>query len=41
MRLLGIAGEIEMSARALVEEDGLESGIGFPTGLNINDCAAH
>jgi methionyl aminopeptidase len=41
MRLLGIAGEIEMSARALVEENGLEPGIGFPTGLNINDCAAH
>lgn len=41
MRLLDIAEEIETSARALVEESGLESGIGFPTGLNINDCAAH
>jgi len=41
MRLLDIAEEIETSARALVEENGLESGIGFPTGLNINDCAAH
>jgi methionyl aminopeptidase len=41
MKLLDIAEEIEASARALVEESGLESGIGFPTGLNINDCAAH
>lgn len=41
MKLLDIAEEIETSARALVEESGLESGIGFPTGLNINDCAAH
>lgn len=41
MKLLDIAEEIETSARALVEENGLESGIGFPTGLNINDCAAH
>lgn len=41
MKLLDIAEEIEMSARALVEENGLESGIGFPTGLNINNCAAH
>jgi len=24
-----------------VEEDGLESGVGFPTGVNINECAAH
>jgi len=41
MKLLDIAEEIETSARALIEESGLESGIGFPTGLNINDCAAH
>ena len=41
MKLLDIAEEIETSARALVEESGLESGIGFPTGLNVNDCAAH
>lgn len=41
MKLLDIAEEIETSARALIEESGLDSGIGFPTGLNINDCAAH
>lgn len=32
---------IEEGTRALVEEKGLESGIGFPTGVNLNNCAAH
>ncbi|TCD64310.1 Methionine aminopeptidase 2 [Steccherinum ochraceum] len=41
MTLTEIANDIEDSVRALVEEDGLNSGIGFPTGLNINNCAAH
>ena len=41
VKLLEIAEEIEMIARALVKESGLESGIGFPIGLNINDWVAH
>lgn len=41
MSLTEVANYIEDGVRALVEEDGMESGIGFPTGLNINDCAAH
>lgn len=41
MKLLDIAEETETNARALVEESDLESGVGFPTGLNINDCATH
>ena len=36
-----IAELIEDGTRALVEEDGLNSGIGFPTGLSLNHCAAH
>lgn len=32
---------IEDGTRALVEENGLESGIGFPTGLSVNEVAAH
>ncbi|KAI0699385.1 peptidase M24A methionine aminopeptidase [Cerioporus squamosus] len=41
MRMLEIADLIENGVRNLVEEDGLESGIGFPTGLSLNHCAAH
>ncbi|KIM47495.1 hypothetical protein M413DRAFT_439161 [Hebeloma cylindrosporum] len=32
---------IEEGTRALVEENGLESGVGFPTGVSLNNCAAH
>lgn len=41
MSLMEIANYIEDGVRALVEEDGLEAGIAFPTGLNLNHCAAH
>ncbi|VDC06738.1 unnamed protein product [Peniophora sp. CBMAI 1063] len=41
MRMTDIANLIEDGTRALVEEDGLDSGIGFPTGLSLNHCAAH
>ena len=41
MSLTEIANDIEDAVRALVEENGMEGGIGFPTGLNINNCAAH
>jgi methionyl aminopeptidase len=41
MRMTEIADNIEDGIRALVEENGLESGIGFPTGLSLNHCAAH
>lgn len=36
-----IANYIEDGTRALVEENGFESGVGFPTGLSLNHCAAH
>ncbi|EPX75119.1 methionine aminopeptidase Fma2 [Schizosaccharomyces octosporus yFS286] len=41
MSLTQIANLIEDGTRSLVEEDGLKSGIGFPTGLNLNHIAAH
>ena len=41
MAMTEIANLIEDGTRALVEEDGLESGVGFPTGLSLNHCAAH
>jgi methionyl aminopeptidase len=41
MTMTDIANGIEDGVRALVEENGLEAGIGFPTGLSLNNCAAH
>lgn len=41
MTMTEIANLIEDGTRSLVEESGLESGIGFPTGLSINEVAAH
>ncbi|KAI9570346.1 peptidase M24, structural domain-containing protein [Boletus coccyginus] len=36
-----IAEYIEDGTRSLVEENGLDTGVGFPTGLSLNNCAAH
>lgn len=41
MTMTQIAEDIEDGTRELVEENGLESGIGFPTGVSLNNCAAH
>lgn len=41
MSMIDIAETIENGTRALVEESGLEAGVGFPTGLSVNNCAAH
>ncbi|KAG0140800.1 hypothetical protein CROQUDRAFT_664703 [Cronartium quercuum f. sp. fusiforme G11] len=41
MTMTEIAEMIENGTRALVEEDGQKRGIGFPTGLSLNHCAAH
>ena len=47
MSLTDIANGIEDSVRrlaghdGLTEGDGLIAGVGFPTGLSINHCAAH
>jgi methionyl aminopeptidase len=41
MTMTEIANLIEDGTRALVEAEGMKSGIGFPTGLSRNHCAAH
>jgi methionyl aminopeptidase len=41
MTMTEIVQNIEDGTRALVEENGMQSGIGFPTGVSINECAAH
>ena len=41
MSMTEIANLIEDTTRALVEEEGFDSGIGFPTGLSVNEVAAH
>ncbi|KAJ7161316.1 methionine aminopeptidase 2-like protein [Mycena crocata] len=41
MTMTEIVENIEEGTRALAEGDGLEAGVGFPTGVNLNNCAAH
>ena len=32
---------LEGMARKLIKENGLEAGLAFPTGVSLNNCAAH
>ena len=41
MKLIDICNRIEETNLRLVEKDGLNAGIAFPTGCSINECAAH
>lgn len=41
MSMTDIANMIEDSIRNVIEEDGLLASIGFPTGLSLNEVAAH
>ncbi|TPX33566.1 hypothetical protein SmJEL517_g03548 [Synchytrium microbalum] len=41
MSMIEIVDLIENGTRTLVEENGFESGIGFPTGVSLNHVAAH
>lgn len=41
MLMIDIAEMIEDMVRTLVEENGLEAGLGFPLGLSLNEVAAH
>ncbi|ORY83036.1 peptidase M24, structural domain-containing protein [Protomyces lactucae-debilis] len=41
MSMTSIANLIEDGTRSLVEANGMQSGIGFPTGLSLDHCAAH
>lgn len=40
-KLMDICNEIEATNRMLIEANGIEQGIAFPTGISINHCAAH
>ena len=41
MTMIEIAELIENGTRALIEENGLQAGVGFPTGVSLNHVAAH
>ncbi|OAF69184.1 hypothetical protein A3Q56_03060 [Intoshia linei] len=39
--LIDIVEELESASRKFIGEKGLEAGLGFPTGVSLNNCAAH
>lgn len=39
--MVEICERIENNVRTLIEANGLEAGIAFPTGCSLNHCAAH
>jgi methionyl aminopeptidase len=41
VKLVDICERIESLNERLVEKNGLQAGIAFPTGCSINHCAAH
>jgi len=41
MSMIEICEKLEGASRALTAEDGLNSGLAFPTGCSLNNCAAH
>jgi methionyl aminopeptidase len=41
MKIMDICNEIEATNRKLIEANGLEAGIAFPTGASLNHIAAH
>ena len=41
MKLIDICEELESVSRLLIQENGLEAGLAFPTGVSRNHCAAH
>ena len=41
MKIMDITNMIEAKNRELIEKDGLNAGIAFPTGASLNHCAAH
>ncbi|XP_040569547.1 methionine aminopeptidase 2 [Lepeophtheirus salmonis] len=41
MKLIDICETLESTARKLINENGLEAGLAFPTGCSVNYCAAH
>jgi methionyl aminopeptidase len=41
MKMIDICEELENTARKLIQENGLEAGLAFPTGCSRNHVAAH
>ena len=41
MSIMDITNRIEAKNLELIEKDGLNAGIAFPTGASLNHCAAH
>jgi len=41
MTMIEICEKLESTARSLIVDNGLKSGLAFPTGCSINHCAAH
>lgn len=41
LKLIDMCEKLENMTRTLVRENGLQAGVGFPTGCSINHCAAH
>lgn len=41
MKMFDIAQGLEATSRQMIKEYGLESGLAFPTGCSLNNCAAH
>ena len=41
MTMIEICETLEGIARKLINENGLEAGLAFPTGCSLNHCAAH
>lgn len=39
--MVELCENLENSVRALIEENGLDAGIAFPTGCSLNHVAAH
>ncbi|RWS22763.1 methionine aminopeptidase 2-like protein, partial [Leptotrombidium deliense] len=41
MTMVDICEQLEDTARKLIDENGLNAGLAFPTGCSLNHCAAH
>uniref|UniRef100_A0A915DCF0 Methionine aminopeptidase 2 n=1 Tax=Ditylenchus dipsaci TaxID=166011 RepID=A0A915DCF0_9BILA len=41
MKMIDICERLEAHSRHMISENGLQSGLAFPTGCSINHCAAH
>ena len=41
MKMFDIAEKLEACSRQMIKENGLASGLAFPTGCSLNNCAAH